>query len=231
MAVWLEAVDDVADIDLAQAGDTRDRRLDGGIVELGLRVGDRGIVGGDLRGQLLHGGALGVGLLLGREFAELGVALQVQVGIGEVGLVLRLLGLGLVEGGLVRPRIDLDQKITLLYQLAFLEGDLVDLAVDAGPHLHGIEALNGTKPGQIDREVGLLDRRNGDANGIARRFLRGSRSFGRFLGLMVALPAEIACGRDGGDHDNPRNRSGLLHRSLCLFEPAQGLKISRGRFP
>ena len=84
-----------------------DRRLDLGVVELGLRVGDRGFVGGDLRGQLRNGGALGVGLLPGREFAELGVALQVQIGIGEIGLVLRLLGLGLVERGLERPGIDL----------------------------------------------------------------------------------------------------------------------------
>ena len=76
--------------------------LIGGVVELGLGVEDGGVVGRDLRGQLLHGGTLGIGLLLGREFAELGVALQVQIGVGEIGLVLRLLGLGLIERGLVR---------------------------------------------------------------------------------------------------------------------------------
>ena len=68
------------------------------------------VVGGDLRGQLRDGGALGIGLLPGREFAELGEALQVEIGVGEIGLVLGLLGLGLVERGLERPRIDLDQQ-------------------------------------------------------------------------------------------------------------------------
>ena len=71
-----------------------------GVVELGLGVGDRGVVGGDLRDQLLHQRSLGVGLLLGREFAERGVALQVELGVGEIGFVLRLLGLGLIERGL-----------------------------------------------------------------------------------------------------------------------------------
>ena len=120
MPVWVEALTMLPISTWRRPATPGDRRLDGGVVELGLRVGDRGIVGGDLRGQLLHGGALGVGLLLGREFAELGVALQVQIGVGEIGLVLGLLGLGLVERGLVRPRIDLDQQITLLDQLAFL---------------------------------------------------------------------------------------------------------------
>ena len=50
------------------------------------------------------------------EFAELGVALQIEIGVGEIGLVLRLLGLGLVERGLERPRIDLGQQVALLDQ-------------------------------------------------------------------------------------------------------------------
>ena len=124
-----------------------------------------GLVGRDLRGQLRDGGALGVGLLPGREFAELGEALQVEIGVGEIGLVLRLLGLGLVERGLERPRIDLDQRIALLDELAFLEGDLVDLAVDAGANQDGVEALHGAEAGQIDREIGLLDRRDLDRDG------------------------------------------------------------------
>ncbi len=46
MPVCVDGIDDVADIDLAQAGDAGDRRLDGGVIELGLGVGDRGVVGG-----------------------------------------------------------------------------------------------------------------------------------------------------------------------------------------
>ena len=87
------------------------------------------------------------------------IALQVEIGVGEIGLVLRLLGLGLIERRLERPRIDLDQRVAFLDELAFLEGDLVDLAVDAGAHHHGVEALHGAEAGQIDRKIGLLDRR------------------------------------------------------------------------
>ncbi len=104
------------------------------------------------------GGALGIGLLPGREFAELGVALQVEIGVGQIGFVLRLLGLGLIERRLEGPRIDLGQQVALFDELAFLEGDLVDLAVDAGAHHDGVETLHGSEPGQIDREIGLLDR-------------------------------------------------------------------------
>ena len=106
-------IDDVADVDLAQAGDAGDRRLDGGVVELGLRVEDGGVVGRDLRGELRHRGALGVGLLPGGEFAELCEALQIQIGVGEVGLVLLLLGLGLIERGLERPGVDLGEQVAL----------------------------------------------------------------------------------------------------------------------
>ena len=175
MPVWVDGIDDVADVDLAQPDTPGDRRLDGGVVELGLRVGDRGVVGRDLRGQLRDGGALGVGLLPRGEFAELGEALQVEIGVGEIGLVLRLLGLGLVERRLERPRIDLDQQIALLDELAFLEGDLDDLAVDAGADQHGVEALHGAEAGQIDREIGLLDRRDLDRDGGTGRapLLRG----------------------------------------------------------
>jgi len=44
-------VDDVAEIDLTQSDDTGDRRLDLGVIELGLGIGNCRIVGGDLRGQ------------------------------------------------------------------------------------------------------------------------------------------------------------------------------------
>ena len=228
MPVWVDGVDDVADIDLAQAGDARDRRLHGGVVELGLRVGDRGVVGGDLRGQLRDGGALGVGLLPGGEFAELGVALQVEIGVGEIGFVLRLLGLGLVERSLERPRIDLDQRVAFLDELAFLEGDLVDLAVDAGAHQHGIEALHGAEAGQIDREIGLLDRGDLDGNRLCGRRFLGGLGCAAFRAVEV-LPAEIAGGGDGGDQQNPTDGARLGHAGSWVSE-RQVMGASK-RFP
>ena len=127
------------------------------------------VVGRDLRGQLLDRGALRIGLLPGREFAEPGEALQVEIGVGEIGFVLGLLGLGLVERSLERPRIDLDQRVAFLDDLAFLEGDLVDLAVDAGANQDGVEALHRAEAGQIDREIGLLDRSDLDGDGDSGR--------------------------------------------------------------
>ena len=187
-------IDDVADVDLTQAGDAGDRRLDLGIVELGLGVEDRRIVGRDLRGQLRNGGALGVGLLPGREFAELGVALQIQIGVGEIGLILGLLGLGLVQRRLIRPGIDLDQQIALVDRLAFLEGDLVDLAIDAGPHQDGIEALNGTEAGQIDRKVRFFDGSDGDGNGGNCAPMPAALAvvFAACIRAVKSMPAEIS---------------------------------------
>ncbi len=146
-------------------------------------------------------GALGVGLLARGEFAELCVALQVEIGVGEIGLILRLLGLGLIERCLERARVDLDQRIAFLDELAFPEVDLVDLAVDAGAHQHGIEALHGAEPGQIDRKIGLLDRGDLDRDRGAGRGLLGS------LGVFSAksLPAESAGSGDCGNQQNPTN--------------------------
>ena len=67
-------IDDIADIDLPEPDDTGDRRLDGGVIELGLRVFDQRRIGLNLGRQLGDGGALCVGLLPGRELAEVGVA-------------------------------------------------------------------------------------------------------------------------------------------------------------
>ena len=64
MPVLGRGVDDVADADQTQTGDAGNRRFDLGVVELGLRIGDGGLVGRDLRRQLLNGGALGVGCCL-----------------------------------------------------------------------------------------------------------------------------------------------------------------------
>ena len=191
-------IDDVADIDLAQADDAGDRRPDGGVVELGLGVGNGRNVGRDLRRHLLNGGTLGIQLLPGRELAELGVSLQIQVGIGQIGLVLFLLGLGLIERSLIWSGIDFSEQVALIDLLTFLEGDFVDLAIDTATHEDGVKTLNRSKPGQIDRKIGFLDWRGGDAHGIACRFLRIARR-GCLVRAPNAQPAIIAQPDDGQD--------------------------------
>src|ERR1700729_1070957 len=150
-------IDDIADIDLTQADDAGDRRLDVSVIELGLRIVDGSCVSRDLGGELRYAGALGVELLAGGELTQLDEALQVQVDVGEIGLVLLFLGLGRVERRLIGPRIDFGQQVALLDVLAFGKRDLVDLAVDAGTHEDGVEGLNGSKACQVDWKVRLLD--------------------------------------------------------------------------
>jgi len=132
-------IDDIADVDLTKAGDARDRRLDGRVIDLCLRVGDGGVVGRELGCAVNCAtvGARGVGLLPGCELAELGETLQIEIGVGQIGFILGLLGLGLIERCLVRPGVDLDQQVALVDQLPLLEGDLVDLTVDPGAHENG----------------------------------------------------------------------------------------------
>ena len=124
------------------------------------------LVGIDLRFLLFDERGLGVDLLLGdSERANLGVALEVALGIGEQRLVERLLGCGLVERGLEGPRVDLQQQIALLDNLAFPEADLVDLAIDAGADGHGVPGLRDAQPVEVDGQVLPIGGGDVDGNG------------------------------------------------------------------
>ena len=93
------------------------------------------------------------------------IALQIEPGVGEIGLVLGLLRLGLIERRLERPRIDLREQVARLDHLPFLEGDFHDLTVDARAHGHGVVSLHLTEAVEIDRIIGALDRSDRDENG------------------------------------------------------------------
>ena len=90
------------------------------------------------------------------------VTVEIELGVLQVGLVLRLLGERLIESRLIGPRIDLHESIALLHHPALLEGDLDDLAVDAAAHGDGVVGLHRPEPVQIDGEIGLLHPRDGD---------------------------------------------------------------------
>src|SRR5207244_5135239 len=102
-------VDDVALVDLTQARAAREWRHDLGVAQRRRRIVDRGLVGLDQRLGLRDRGALGVGLLLGAGIGggELLVARKVNALVGELGLVLRLLGNRLVIRRLVERGMDL----------------------------------------------------------------------------------------------------------------------------
>src|SRR6185437_15827471 len=152
---------DVAFVDLAHAGATVERRDDGGVIEHRLHVIDRGLVGLYERGVLRHYGGLRVRLLLvdGVGEGQPLVALEVELGIGERRLVLRLLGLRLIELRLVNGGIDARQHVALLDVLAFLEIDAENFAVDLRADGHGVERLHRADGVEIDRNVGAANRR------------------------------------------------------------------------
>ena len=137
-----------------------------------------------------------------------------QVDIGEIGLVLLFLGFRRVERRLIGPRIDLGQEVALFDVLAFGERDLVDLAIDAGPNEDRIEGLNGSKAGQVDRKVCLLDGRNAHPNRVAGGgFLRPvCRRF--VVVVMKPLPAVIANPSDHQGQQNPTRYPRFFHVGL-----------------
>ena len=229
MPVWVAALTILPTSTWRSPATPENRRPDGGVIELGLRVLDQRRVGGDLRGQLRDGGALRIGLLPGREFAEPGEALQVEVGVGEIGFVLDLLGLGLVERGLERPRIDLDQRVAFLDELAFLKRDPVDLAVDAGANQDGVEALNGAEAGQIHRKVGLLDRSNFDGDRDAAWCSLLGVSLRGVVHAVELLPTQIAERSDCCDQQYPTDGARPQHADYRFRKRAIVLKGVRVR--
>ena len=74
------------------------------------------------------------------------------------------LAIGLVERGLKWPGVDLGQKIALFDHLAFVKGDLHDLAVDPGPDQNRVVGLDLADALENDRKIRALDRRHSDDN-------------------------------------------------------------------
>ena len=109
--------------------------------------------------------------------ASVAVAREIELGVGEIGLVLRFLGHGLVERRLERSRVDLGQKIALLDHLAFIKRDLHDLAVDARADENGVVGLHLSDALEDDGKIRALDRRHGDDD---------RRRAGRLGGLTLA---------------------------------------------
>ena len=206
-AVLIGVMHDVARIDQAEPGSSRQRRLDDSVAELGLGIVDRRLIALDLGGQLIDHRLLRVDLLLGGVIL-LGQAertVEIEPGVLQVGLVLRLLGERLIERRLIGPRIDFHEGIALIHHSALLEGDLDDLAVDAAAHGDGAERLHCPEPIQVDGEIGLLHPRHGD------RDRRRAASFARarsciddcicHFGPDEIVPASVGADENRGERD------------------------------
>jgi hypothetical protein len=125
-------MDDIARIDQANAGDAVKRRSNRGVAQLGLGIFDGRLVGLDDLLVLGDEGALGIGLLLrrGMLLRESGVALEIELRIGEMGLVAGQRRLRLIELCLEGAWIDLRENLPALYLLSLGEVDLLERTRD-----------------------------------------------------------------------------------------------------
>ena len=142
----LAAGDQVAGIDPAAGDAPRDRRahLGPGEIELGLPGG--GFERGDLGGGVAFVRPPGVELPLGQGLAahQRRGALHVECGDFELGLGAFDIRLGLLDRDPIGARIDDEQEIALLDDLAFLVMDGIDEAGDPGAHLDRLHRLEAT---------------------------------------------------------------------------------------
>jgi hypothetical protein len=110
----------------------------------------------------------------------------------------------MIERRLEWPRIDMGEQVALLDQLALLEGDPVDLTVNAGADYDGIETLNGPEPGEIDRKIVFPHGGDLDRN---RARLRGG-VIGAVMLSRAVLPKRVATRqRDHRDEGSPTENS------------------------
>ena len=124
--------------------------------------------------ELTHQRRLRVDLLLrvGERPGRL-VALEIELGVLELRLVLGLGRFRLIKRRLERTRIDLSQNVARFDVLAFGESDLVQLAIDPDLHGDGVEGLDGAESREVNRDILLLG--HADGGGDRLRF-RGRRS-------------------------------------------------------
>jgi hypothetical protein len=134
------------------------RRPDGRVTDLSLGVVNSSLIAFDLRIQLVDGGLLSIKLLAGGEFlfVESGIALEVQLRILQIRLVLRLFRECLIKSRLIGPRINQRKKIALVDHLSLFGRNLRKFSVDAAMHSDGFIRLHGSEPVQIYRKIGRL---------------------------------------------------------------------------
>jgi len=194
-------VNDVADIEKANPGDPVERGRQLGIAQLGLGIFDRRLIGFD-RGLLLRDHRLLRGDLLLRRKSLLlqrDIPTEVDPPIFEMGLVAGEIGLGLVELGLIRARIELSQELAFFAELAVLEIDAEDLFRDHAADRRAVQRRDIANPSQDDREIARLDGRRNDRN--------GRRGAGRAAGATSEiLPTQIGSRDNRDDHETDKHR-------------------------
>jgi hypothetical protein len=134
--------------------------------------------------------------------------------------VLRELSLGLLKLDLKRARIDLREKISLVDELAFLEKDSGELAINAASNGNRVEGGNRPKSIEINGQIALLRRSNHHRHDQGARAevsfaLAGSRcgpSRVRCLARILCAVVIPAAQSYNAKYDNPEPPTALRRR-------------------
>jgi hypothetical protein len=161
-AVGIGGMDIVANVNTADARAPLDGRGNCRVLKLSLCIVDTRLVAFDLRLEPRHGGLLGIeGLLAGEILrSERDVAFEVRPRALQLSFVLGLRRPRLTERCLKRTRIDLRQQVALAHCLAFLERNLLQLAIDARGDRYGVERLNRAQALEMHRNIRTPSRRD-----------------------------------------------------------------------
>lgn len=132
-------LDHVAFVGQKVASAAGDGRLDIAIAEVKLGVAYRHYVGVHRGGQGLRRGLGLLVILLADKLLEdqLGITLEIALGLAGQGLIPLQIGLGLPQRPLIGSGIDDEEQVALFDVLAFLEIDLDQLPGEAGLDVDG----------------------------------------------------------------------------------------------
>ena len=87
---------------------------------------------------------------------ELGVAIEVNLGVLQVRLVAVTIGDRLIELCLIRSRVDLREHIAVLHKLTLVEADLDKLPGDLAADEHVVVGDHRADAAQVDRNIMAL---------------------------------------------------------------------------
>jgi len=157
-------MDDVAHVDLSDAGDAIDRRGQPRVAELDVGSFDQRLVRFDRALQLRNLCRLSLDQLrrCPAFLTELAVTIKIGLGILELSRVTIARGGHLVELRLIGSRVDLRKQVAGVDGLPFAEGNLGDLPLDLAAHDDGVVGDHGADAAQINRYIMLSDRSGDD---------------------------------------------------------------------
>ena len=157
-------VDHIAKISLAQAKAARDRRRHTGVADLQLGCIHLPLICRHRSLQLAHQRSLGINLLAGDGvlLEQVLVALQIQLGIFELGLIAGQRALHLHQCGVEAARVNLGQQLACFDFVTFLEIQLEQLARNLGPHHRRGSGIHGANRADEHPHITLFDHADRD---------------------------------------------------------------------